>query len=152
GSHEVAAAVAGWARARGAAAVVRRVEVARRASLEAAARDARYSALEAVADELGLAAVLLGHTARDPAETVLMRIVRGTGPAGLAGIPDQRGRFVRPLLTLSRAAIDAHVAPRGLPTWDDPMNLDRRLARVRVRTKVLPELRTENPAIDDALV
>src|SRR5262249_51377471 len=85
-------AVAGWARGRGAAAVTRRVEVVRRGSLEAAARAARYAALDALADELGLACVLLGHTARDQAETVLMRLIRGTGPAGLAAIPRARGR------------------------------------------------------------
>jgi tRNA(Ile)-lysidine synthase len=79
-----------WARARGAAAVVERVRVERRASLEAAARDARYAALSELADRLGCIAILLGHTARDQAETVLMRILRGTGPAGLAGIPVRR--------------------------------------------------------------
>lgn len=143
--------VVAWARAQGAAAVVRRVEVLRRASLEAAARDARYAALEAIADELGIEWVWMAHTARDQAETVLMRIVRGTGPAGLAGIPTVRGRFVRPLLRFPRELIDAYAAARALPTWDDPMNRDHRLQRVRVRDVVLPALRAENPAIDEAL-
>ncbi|HEY5951866.1 MAG TPA: tRNA lysidine(34) synthetase TilS, partial [Kofleriaceae bacterium] len=85
--------VASWARGQGVAAVVRRVEVERRASIEAAARDARYAALDAIRLEIGASWILLGHTARDQAETVMMRIVRGTGPAGLAGIPMIRGRF-----------------------------------------------------------
>src|SRR5207253_10900795 len=102
GSGEVARAVADWAIGRGARAVVRRVEVAQRASLEAAARDARYAALDAIARELSLGRVLLGHTARDQAETVLLRVLRGTGPAGLAGIPATRGVYVRPLLDLPR--------------------------------------------------
>ena len=152
GSAAVAERVATWARGQGAAAVVRRVEVARRASLEAAAREARYAALDAVCDELGLAAMLLGHTARDQAETVLLRIVRGTGPAGLAGIPPARGRFARPLLRLPRAEIDAYVTARGLPVWDDPMNADPAFARVRMRTQILPALRGENPRLDEALV
>lgn len=152
GSAEIAAQVAAWARGQGAGAVVRRVEVARRASIEAAARDARYGALDALADELGLAVVLLGHTARDQAETVLMRIVRGTGPAGLAGIPAQRGRFVRPLLALPRDAIERYVQVHDLPTWADPMNEDPRLARIRMRTEILPALRRENPQLDQALV
>jgi tRNA(Ile)-lysidine synthase len=152
GAAEAAQAVAGWARGQGAAAVVRPVRVARRGSLEAAAREARYAALDALADELGLACVLVGHTARDQAETVLLRLLRGTGPAGLAAIPAQRGRFVRPLLGLDRGAIDAYVAARGLPIWHDPMNDDHRLARVRVRCDILPLLRRENPRLDAALV
>jgi tRNA(Ile)-lysidine synthase len=146
------AAVAAWARERGAAAVVRRVEVARRGSLEAAARTARYAALEALADELGLLCVLVGHTARDQAETVLLRLLRGTGPAGLAAIPVQRGRFIRPFLAIDRAVIDAYVRAHALPIWNDPMNADRRLARVRVREEILPALRRENPQLDAALV
>jgi tRNA(Ile)-lysidine synthetase-like protein len=126
--------------------------VVRRGSLEAAARDARYAALTALADELGLVCVMIGHTARDQAETVLLRLLRGTGPAGLAAIAAQRGRFVRPLLALERSAIDAYAAARGLPVWHDPMNEDRRLARVRVRRDVLPALRRENPQLDAALV
>ena len=132
--------------------MIRRVDVVRRSSLEAAARDARYAALDALADELGLACVLVGHTARDQAETVVLRLLRGTGPAGLAAIPVRRGRFVRPFLAIERAAIDAYVRDRALPVWSDPMNADRRLARVRVREDILPALRRENPALDAALV
>jgi len=146
------AAVAAWARGRGAAAVVRQVEVARRASLEAAARTARYAALDELADELGLACVMIGHTARDQAETVVLRLLRGTGPAGLAAIPEQRGRFVRPFLAIERSTIDAYVRAHALPVWSDPMNGDRRLARVRVREEILPALRRENPQLDAALV
>lgn len=150
-SADAGAAVAAWARGQGAAAVVRRVEVAQRASLEAAARDARYAAFDAIRTEIGASWILLGHTARDQAETVLMRVVRGTGPAGLAGIPIVRGPFVRPLLDVPRELIDAYVAARNLPTHDDPMNADQRIARVRFRDRLLPALRAENPALDDAL-
>lgn len=152
GSAEVARAVAHWAIGQGAAARVRRVVVVPGASLEAAARTARYAALEDIADEVGLVAMLTGHTARDQAETVLMRIVRGTGPAGLAGIPARRGRFVRPLLALPRAAIDTYAAAHALPVWADPMNADTRLSRVRFRGGVLPALRAENPQLDAALL
>jgi len=144
--------VAAWARGQGAAAVVRRVTVDRRGSLEAAARRARYAALDALADELGLACVLVGHTARDQVETVLLRLLRGTGPAGLAAIAARRGRFVRPLLALDRAEIDAYVRARGLAVWDDPMNDELRFARVRIRREVLPALRRENPQLDAALL
>jgi len=78
--------------------------------------------------------------------------VRGTGPAGLAGIPARRDRYVRPLLDVARADIDAYVAARGLPVWNDPMNDDTALLRTRVRRELLPALRTENPQLDAALV
>jgi tRNA(Ile)-lysidine synthase len=131
--------------------VKRAVVVEKRASLEAAARDARYAAFEQIAEELGLSWIFLGHTARDQAETVLMRILRGTGPAGLAGIPAQRGRFVRPFLQISRNQIDAYVHEQRLTVWEDPMNQDHSLQRTRIRETILPALRAENPAIDEAL-
>jgi tRNA(Ile)-lysidine synthase len=166
GSERVAAEVAGWARSRGAAGVIRRVRVERRASgaskgagIESAARDARYAALDELAAELGLTAILVGHTARDQAETVLMRILRGTGPAGLAAMTDGSGPkrvaavpIVRPLLAIDRETIDAHVAARALPVWDDPMNLDPAIMRVRIRRDLLPLLRRENPQVDQALL
>nr|MBA2543587.1 tRNA lysidine(34) synthetase TilS [Deltaproteobacteria bacterium] len=165
GSERVAADVAAWARSRGAAGVIRRVDVERRAGsgIESAARDARYAALDELAAELGLTAVLVGHTARDQAETVLMRILRGTGPAGLAAMPtatlshssndgDPSVPIVRPLLAIDRDAIDTYVADRALPIWDDPMNVDHALARVRIRAAILPMLRRENPMVDHALL
>jgi tRNA(Ile)-lysidine synthase len=155
GADRVAAEVAAWARARGAAGLVRRVTVEREASIESAARTARYAALDTLAAELGLTAILLGHTARDQAETVLMRILRGTGPAGLAGIPPRReghAPLLRPFLAIDRGTIDDHVAQRALPIWDDPMNADHAITRVRIRREILPALRRENPQLDGALV
>jgi len=96
--------------------------------------------------------MLAGHTARDQAETVLLRIVRGTGPAGLAGIPRTRGPHLRPLLEISRAEILAYCAAKRLPTIADPMNDDRRFARVRARAELVPRLVAENPRFEDALL
>jgi tRNA(Ile)-lysidine synthase len=152
GSGRVGSEVTAWARGRGVATVVRNVVVEKRASIEAAARNARYQALEAVGREVGCAWIWLAHTASDQAETVLMRVVRGTGPAGLAGMPVVRGMFLRPLLELSRAVTEAYVAARGLPTWHDPMNDDDAITRVRFRKRHLPALREENTALDDALL
>lgn len=152
GSGAVAEAVAAWARTRGALADIRVVDVEPRASLEAAARDARYAALGAAIAEHGLAAMLLAHTARDQAETILMRVIRGTGPAGLVGMAAARGPYLRPLLELPRGATEAYVAARNLAFWPDPMNDDSRITRVRVREHVLPLLRDENPALDAALL
>ena len=150
-SAEVAEGVAAWARAQGATAIVRRVTVVGD-SLEAAARKARFAAFDQVIEELGLVAMLLAHTARDQAETVLMRILRGTGPAGLAGMAARRGPFVRPWLDIPRTDIEEYVRARTLPVWDDPMNRDPAFTRVRVRDSVLPAVRSENPSLDDALV
>jgi tRNA(Ile)-lysidine synthase len=150
-SARVADEVAAWARGRGASAHVRRVVVEPAASLEDAARRARYGALDEIAAAHAVVAMMTAHTARDQAETVLMRVLRGSGPAGLAGIPRRRGRYVRPLLAVPRAATEAYVAARGLPTWPDPMNDDPRFARVRLR-RLWPALVAENPAVDDALL
>jgi tRNA(Ile)-lysidine synthetase-like protein len=163
GSAAIGERVVAWARGRGLAAVVRRVEVERCASIEAAARQARYRALGELADQLGLVAIATAHTARDQAETVLLRILRGTGVAGLAGIAASRARtlqpllrplqqpLLRPLLAVDRATIDDYAAARCLPVWDDPMNADLRFARARVRRQLMPRLRQENPAIEEAL-
>jgi tRNA(Ile)-lysidine synthase len=112
----------------------------------------RLAALEALAERVGAARVALGHQADDQAETVLFRVVRGTGLAGLAGIPYKRGPFVRPLLDVTRAEIARYVRRRSLPFVEDPSNADPRFARARVRHQLLPLLAQENPRVREALV
>jgi tRNA(Ile)-lysidine synthase len=143
--------VAALARSLGLEFRLARVEVKRRASLEAAAREARYAAFELIARELGEVVVLLAHTASDQAETVLMRILRGTGVAGLAGIPFRRGRYLRPLLRVRRAEVEAYLAARGIEAVVDPSNAEPVFLRNRVRHRHLPALREENPRLDEAL-
>lgn len=119
---------------------------------EAAARDARYAALSAAAAEVGAAAVLLGHTLDDQAETVLLGLARGSGPRSLAGMPPRRGLFVRPLLGVRRAVTASACAALGLSAWSDPHNADRRFARVRVRLDALPALEAAlGPGVAEAL-
>ena len=100
---------------------------------EAAAREARYDALSAAAAELGAAAVLLGHTLDDQAETVLLGLARGSGARSLAGMPPRRDVFRRPLLGLRRPVTVAACAAAGLDPWDDPHNADRKFARLPAR-------------------
>ncbi len=100
---------------------------------EAAARTARYAALEAAADELGAAGVLLGHTREDQAESVLLGVARGSGTRSLAGMGAVRGRWWRPLLDVSHDTTRAACAALGLRVWQDPHNLDARYTRVRAR-------------------
>jgi tRNA(Ile)-lysidine synthase len=119
---------------------------------EAAARTARYEALERTAAELGAAAVLLGHTLDDQAETVLLGLGRGSGPRSLAGMPSRRGVFRRPLLPVRRSVTVAACAALGLDPWQDPHNADRRFARVRVRLDALPALELAlGPGVAEAL-
>lgn len=124
-----------------------RVEVGSGPSLEELARDARYRALESVEG-----AVLTGHTRDDSAETMLINLIRGTGGAGLAGIPYHRPPNVyRPILGLGRGETREMAALAGLPFVDDPMNQDMSLTRNRVRLHLLPTMREINPAVDSAL-
>ncbi|GLW10266.1 tRNA(Ile)-lysidine synthase [Microtetraspora sp. NBRC 13810] len=131
------------------------VEVGREGGPEAAARQARYAALDEAAVRLGAAVVLLGHTLDDQAETVLLRLARGSGTRSLAGMPEvggEGGRYRRPLLALTRDTTRAACAALDLKPWDDPHNTDPRYARVRVRRRLLPALEEElGPGIAEAL-
>ncbi|OFE18859.1 tRNA lysidine(34) synthetase TilS [Humibacillus sp. DSM 29435] len=101
--------------------------------LEADARTARYAAINAAADRLGAALVLVGHTRDDQAEQVLLGLARGSGARSLSGMPVRRDRFVRPLLALPRATTLAACAAYGIEPWEDPHNSDDSFRRVRAR-------------------
>lgn len=153
GSADVAARAAQQARELGLAPVlVERVVVAATGGPEAAARTARYAALERAALEFGAAAVFLAHTLDDQAETVLLGLARGSGAASLQGMATVRGRYRRPLLGIRRATTVQACADAGLEPWTDPQNADPAFTRVRVRTTVLPLLERElGPGVAEAL-
>ena len=141
GSAEVAERAAQAARALGLEPVqVERVNVGGEGGPEGAAREARYAALESAAVRLGAAAVLLGHSLDDQAETVLLGLARGSGTLSIAGMAAVVGLYRRPLLGLRRAALAQACADQGLEPWHDPHNDDERFARVRVRRSILPHL------------
>jgi tRNA(Ile)-lysidine synthase len=121
-------------------------------SWQDAARRVRLEALEALAVERGAQRIALGHQADDQAETVLFRIVRGTGLPGLAGIPYRRGPFIRPLLDVRRVEVLRYLHRRSIPFVEDPSNADPRYARARIRHRLLPLLAEENPRVIEALV
>jgi tRNA(Ile)-lysidine synthase len=119
---------------------------------EAAARAARYQALDQAAAATGAAAILLGHTRDDQAETVLLGLARGAGARSLAGMAERSGRYLRPLLGISRAQTVAACAAQDLEPWDDPHNADPGYARARVRHRLLPALEQElGPGVAEAL-
>jgi tRNA(Ile)-lysidine synthase len=119
---------------------------------EAAARTARYAALDAAADELGAKFVMLAHTLNDQAETVLLGLSRGSGNRSLNAMSEVNRRYLRPLLGIERQTTVAFCEDSGLNAWQDPQNSDGKFARVRARNKVLPVLEAElGPGIAQAL-
>ncbi len=120
--------------------VLRRVEVGGQGGPEAAARTARYAALREVADQQAAAAILLAHTLDDQAETVLLRLARGSGARSLAAMAAVDADLRRPLLGLRRELVRAACEEAGLEPHADPHNTDARYARSRLRQHGLPAL------------
>lgn len=138
------------AQALGCDCVVRRIDVRplRGESVEAVARTARYAAL---AEELVPGEVLLtAHHADDQLETVLLALLRGSGVEGLSAMPERapfaRGRHLRPLLHVTRAALAQYALANGITPCEDPSNLDARFARNYLRREVVPRLTARWPA------
>ena len=133
-----------------------------RLSWEAAAREVRYAFLSRTAERVGVATVVLGHTADDQAETVLLHLLRGSGLQGLRGMlpctfrrsrdVTRRVALLRPLLRVTREETEAYCRARGLTPRHDPSNLEERYTRNRIRHRLLPSLAQYNPSIREALV
>ncbi len=134
GSAEVARRVVATAESWGMPAEIRTVTItAGEEGLEAAARDARYAALEEARNTAGADWILTAHTRSDQAETVLLGLMRGSGTRSLAGMSPRTGRVLRPLLGLDRAQTESACSAQGIEVWNDPMNDDTSFARVRAR-------------------
>jgi len=136
------------------------VHVGSGSNLQARARQARYAALAAVARQLGAQAIATAHHADDRAETVLMRLLRGAGPRGLAVLPPRAPlatlattegldtiELVRPMLRARRSDVLAHLTRRRIQFASDPSNHDPRYLRARVRRELLPLLEALGPGI-----
>ena len=125
--------------------------------IEATARRARYAVLEEMAGRSGARFVVTAHTADDQAETILHRILRGTGLRGLGGMARSRrlgpATLLRPLLGIGRAELAAYLRDRRQAFRTDASNRDLRFARNRIRNELLPLLLAHyNPAVVDALL
>ncbi len=108
--------------------------------LEAAARDARYKALTDFAASINARAIMLAHTMDDQAETVLIRIARGSSTRSLAGMAHITGGLWRPLLDINRETLHKALETYGIESISDPHNFDRQFTRVKIRLDVLPVL------------
>lgn len=132
---------------------VRGVSGREKLSLEEAGRVTRHAFLRKVAAQHRASVIALGHHADDQAETVLMRLLRGAGAAGLAGMAPKTGdKLVRPLLGVTRGEIEAYLQGRGIAYRIDSSNTDTNFLRNRVRHELLPHLATYNPSIRDRLL
>ena len=116
-----------------------------RIGIEEAGRNARYTFLSQAAQRLNATAIVTGHTLDDHVETVLLNLIRGTGMAGLSGIPERRGEIVRPILFARRAETRSFCEDRGLWFHDDPSNEDPKHLRSRLRAQVTPLLDSWDP-------
>ena len=131
---------------------IRKVNVIMSDGLEASARKARYAALDLVGNEMKAVAIFLGHTRDDQAETVLLGLARGSGTRSLSGMAPRIGKYIRPLLSITRAQTKNLCKEVGLDVWQDPHNEDSNFARVRVRMDAIPTLeKTIGPGISQAL-
>jgi tRNA(Ile)-lysidine synthase len=122
--------------------------------MEAAARHARYEAIDDLAKRYGAKYSMLGHTLDDQAETVLLGLARGSGPKSIAGMSalSADGKYLRPLLGIRRETTVAFCVDSGIKFWQDPQNLETKFSRVKVRLNVLPVLEKElGPGIANAL-
>ena len=125
----------------------RRSEPLPKGSLQAAARKLRYSFLDRARLEAGADLVALAHTADDVVEGAAFHLLRGSGLAGLRGMPERRGHYVRPMLRVWRKEVVEFLERRGIVAYEDPANRDTRFSRVKLRLEVLPALERDRPGI-----
>ena len=118
----------------------KKVRVGLKGGPEAAARDARYKALESIRIESKSDFIVLGHTANDQAETVLLGLTRGSGSRSLSGMSVKSEKLLRPLLSIERATTEQFCKDENISPWQDPQNKDLKFLRVRIRKVVLPFL------------
>jgi tRNA(Ile)-lysidine synthase len=115
---------------------------------ETLARERRYAWLEETRARTRSDFIFTAHHADDQVETVLMRVLAGSGPAGLAGMAARQGRVVRPLLPFHRHELEGHLSSAGLSAWIDPANSDPRHLRSWIRAELLPRVRSRVPQVE----
>jgi tRNA(Ile)-lysidine synthase len=122
-------------------------------NLEEVARKKRYRHLEKIAKEFGFTKIALAHHQDDLVETILLRLIRGTGPRGLTAMQAVRGRYIRPLLNATRSEIQQYLTEQSLPSYSDPTNESRKFDRNKIRHDLLPYIESNfNPKVRSALL
>lgn len=124
---------------------------ARGRGIEEAARIHRYAVLDELAEEFRAEYIAVGHNADDQTETLIMRFFQGSGPWGMSGIPERRGRVIRPLITVSREEILDFLHSRGADYVTDTTNHEPIFLRNRVRQRLIPQIREIFPGFDRSL-
>ena len=133
--------------------VTKKVVVLLDAGIESGARDARYAAIDESMEETKAVKVFLGHTQNDQAESVLLGLARGSGARSLSAMALENGKYLRPLLVISREETESACKEWGLDFWSDPHNLNTEFTRVKVRREVIPYLEEHlDPGISKALI
>lgn len=120
-------------------------------SVQQAARDLRYDWFESLMRQLQISKTALAHHAGDQVETLIYRLIKGSGPAGMAAIAPMRGAFVRPLLSISRRQVEKYLSENKLDFCQDSSNLSDAYARNRIRIHVIEQLRIINPNLEQVM-
>lgn len=119
---------------------IEKVQVLKKGGMEAAAREARYTALEELRQKTKSNFIVLGHTFSDQAETVLLGLVRGSGSKSLSGMSEKTGFLLRPLLGIERKTTEEFCVDSAIKFWSDPQNKDDKFLRVLIRQRIMPFL------------
>jgi tRNA(Ile)-lysidine synthase len=120
--------------------------------IEASARRARYQIFEQALETFSSSYFFLAHTQNDQAESVLLGLARGSGTKSLSGMANVNGKYIRPLLSISRASTEQACKESGIDYWSDPHNRNQKFTRVRVRENILPAMENDlGPGISEAL-
>lgn len=130
---------------------VREYAEAKRLNLQEAARELRYGLFEKVSLRENAGKIAMAHNADDQAETVIMRLIRGSGRKGLSGMPPVRGKIIRPFIDIQRAEIEGYLKARGISFVTDSSNLKTDYLRNRLRMDILPLLKAENPSFTESI-
>ena len=132
--------------------IIEKVVVDTKPGVEAGARNARYQALNSISEKEKAAKIFLGHTRDDQAETVLLGLARGSGTRSLSGMAVANGKYIRPLLSITRDETEKACEEIGIDFWIDPHNSNTDFSRVKVRMEIIPIMEEKiGPGIADAL-